>query len=244
MGTSIGSKCLKVPVFQDIATIYQDRIAPQEQTGREKKSAAVERQLAKRAFRMDEELQERIYGQASEEEITKDRDRGLSLLFWKRLTDGRLVGCVISDSELRGRLITLIPEVYTAVRILILVNEQGNRLAAPEEGETRDYRRPFVARELSAVLTLWAAAYLTDPEVLSSRTSRTGSFLWALISILFVSILDEVWGIRYQGTTRTLDQHIANLRTKIEDDPACPRTIVTVHRVRYRFYPAGGGDEE
>jgi DNA-binding response OmpR family regulator len=50
-------------------------------------------------------------------------------------------------------------------------------------------------------------------------------------------ILDEIWGIRYEGTTRTLDQHIANLRKKIEDDPARPRTIVTVHRVGYRFDP-------
>ena len=48
-------------------------------------------------------------------------------------------------------------------------------------------------------------------------------------------ILEEIWGISYQGTTRTLDQHIANLRKKIEDDPAHPRHIRTVHRVGYRF---------
>jgi len=55
-------------------------------------------------------------------------------------------------------------------------------------------------------------------------------------------ILDEIWGICYEGTTRTLDQHIAKLRKKIEDDPAHPRYIVTVHRVGYRFdSPAGAG---
>ena len=55
-------------------------------------------------------------------------------------------------------------------------------------------------------------------------------------------ILDRIWGICYEGTTRTLDQHIANLRKKIEDDPAHPRTIVTVHRVGYRFdVPSGTG---
>jgi DNA-binding response OmpR family regulator len=48
-------------------------------------------------------------------------------------------------------------------------------------------------------------------------------------------ILERIWGISYEGTTRTLDQHIANLRKKIEDDPADPRCIVTVHRVGYRF---------
>ena len=49
------------------------------------------------------------------------------------------------------------------------------------------------------------------------------------------TILDEVWGVRYEGTTRTLDQHIACLRKKIEIDPAHPRYITTVHGVGYRF---------
>ncbi|OGD17877.1 MAG: DNA-binding response regulator [Candidatus Aminicenantes bacterium RBG_16_63_16] len=49
------------------------------------------------------------------------------------------------------------------------------------------------------------------------------------------TLLDEIWGIRYEGTTRTLDQHIAKLRQKIEDDPANPRHIQTVHGVGYRF---------
>jgi len=49
------------------------------------------------------------------------------------------------------------------------------------------------------------------------------------------TILDEVWGIRYEGTTRTLDQHVAKLRQKIEQDPAHPRHILTVHGVGYRF---------
>jgi DNA-binding response OmpR family regulator len=50
-------------------------------------------------------------------------------------------------------------------------------------------------------------------------------------------ILEQIWGICYEGTTRTLDQHIANLRKKIEDDPAHPRYIITVHGVGYRFVP-------
>jgi DNA-binding response OmpR family regulator len=49
------------------------------------------------------------------------------------------------------------------------------------------------------------------------------------------TLLDEIWGIRYQGTTRTLDQHIAKLRQKIEDEPSNPRFIQTVHGVGYRF---------
>jgi len=50
-------------------------------------------------------------------------------------------------------------------------------------------------------------------------------------------LLNLVWGIDYLGTTRTLDQHIAQLRKKIEEDPAVPEVILTVHGVGYRYNP-------
>lgn len=49
------------------------------------------------------------------------------------------------------------------------------------------------------------------------------------------TLLDEVWGVSYEGTTRTLDQHIVKLRQKIENNPARPKYILTVHTVGYRF---------
>jgi DNA-binding response OmpR family regulator len=52
------------------------------------------------------------------------------------------------------------------------------------------------------------------------------------------TIMDEVWGVRYEGTTRTLDQHVALLRKKIEADPAHPRHLTTVHGTGYRFTAA------
>ena len=45
-------------------------------------------------------------------------------------------------------------------------------------------------------------------------------------------LLDELWGVRYLGTTRTLDQHIAQLRRKLGPDAA---SIETVHGVGYRY---------
>jgi DNA-binding response OmpR family regulator len=48
-------------------------------------------------------------------------------------------------------------------------------------------------------------------------------------------LLNAVWGINYFGTTRTLDQHIAQLRKKVEPDLANPRYIKTVHGVGYRY---------
>ncbi len=49
------------------------------------------------------------------------------------------------------------------------------------------------------------------------------------------AILNEVWGIEYYGTTRTLDQLIVKLRQKIEAVPAEPRHLLTVHGLGYRL---------
>jgi DNA-binding response OmpR family regulator len=49
-------------------------------------------------------------------------------------------------------------------------------------------------------------------------------------------LLGEVW--EYANTeveTRTVDVHVAELRRKLEDDPANPRHIVTVRKKGYRL---------
>jgi two-component system alkaline phosphatase synthesis response regulator PhoP len=48
-------------------------------------------------------------------------------------------------------------------------------------------------------------------------------------------LLDGVWGYDSIPFTRTVDTHIAKLRKKIEDEPADPKLIVTVHRLGYKF---------
>jgi two-component system KDP operon response regulator KdpE len=53
------------------------------------------------------------------------------------------------------------------------------------------------------------------------------------------ALLKEVWGVAYQEDTQTLRVHIANLRRKIEADPASPKLIRTDPGIGYRF--AGEG---
>jgi two-component system response regulator RegX3 len=48
-------------------------------------------------------------------------------------------------------------------------------------------------------------------------------------------IIDRVWGSNYFGDTKTLDVHVKRLRSKIEDDPARPRHILTVRGLGYKF---------
>ncbi len=47
-------------------------------------------------------------------------------------------------------------------------------------------------------------------------------------------LLNEVWGIDYLGTTRTLDQHVAQVRKKVGDDGSA-KLIKTVHGVGYQY---------
>ena len=48
-------------------------------------------------------------------------------------------------------------------------------------------------------------------------------------------LLQLFWGQSYRGTTRTVDNFICNLRGKLEQDPARPRHLLTVHGVGYRL---------
>jgi DNA-binding response OmpR family regulator len=47
--------------------------------------------------------------------------------------------------------------------------------------------------------------------------------------------LDRVWGYASFPTTRTIDNHVANLRHKLEPNPETPVFIKTVHGVGYRL---------
>ena len=48
-------------------------------------------------------------------------------------------------------------------------------------------------------------------------------------------LLHDLWGVEGRHETRTLDNHVARLRKKLEEDPARPRVLVTVHGTGYRL---------
>ena len=45
----------------------------------------------------------------------------------------------------------------------------------------------------------------------------------------------EVWGYSADVVSRTVDAHVAELRRKIEDDPANPRYLLTMRKAGYRL---------
>jgi DNA-binding response OmpR family regulator len=50
-----------------------------------------------------------------------------------------------------------------------------------------------------------------------------------------VELLREVWDHRAIVLTRTVDSHMAELRKKLEPDPADPKHFITIWKVGYRF---------
>lgn len=52
-----------------------------------------------------------------------------------------------------------------------------------------------------------------------------------------VELLREVWDHRAIVLTRTVDSHMAELRKKLEHDPAEPKHFITIWKVGYRFHP-------
>jgi DNA-binding response OmpR family regulator len=85
--------------------------------------------------------------------------------------------------------------------------------------------KKYEARKSGQALELSAREY----EILRYLIRRRGEI------VTRDQLLDEVWGYRSTPVTRTVDNHIARLRQKIEQDPSEPRHIITVHRIGYRF---------
>ncbi len=65
------------------------------------------------------------------------------------------------------------------------------------------------------------AFFLTHPDRVHSREQ----------------LMEAVWGSRYVGTARTVDNFVARLRAHIGDDAETPRHLETVRGVGYRFNP-------
>ena len=68
-----------------------------------------------------------------------------------------------------------------------------------------------------------------DVAVLRLLAQKTGE------AVSREELFDRCWGLDYAGTSRTLDQHISQLRKRVEIDPRDPQLIRTVHGVGYRI---------
>ncbi len=82
-----------------------------------------------------------------------------------------------------------------------------------------------------------AASREGHPLQLSPKEFQLLAFLIRNRGMVFQreQLVEKLWGYDYDGTSRTVDVHIRSLRRKMEDDPANPRHLVTVHGLGYKF---------
>jgi DNA-binding response OmpR family regulator len=88
-----------------------------------------------------------------------------------------------------------------------------------------------IDRSTHAVKLNGAAVELAPKEydLLIALADRNGAVVTRL------ELMRQVWGYSDAVITRTIDTHIAELRRKLERDPAHPQHILTVRKVGYRL---------
>ena len=100
-----------------------------------------------------------------------------------------------------------------------------------ESAATETFGDVEIRVEHRAVLRGGEEVHLTPKEfdlllALVRRRGAVASRAW---------LMTEVWGYGATVASRTVDTHIAELRRKLEENPAEPRHILTAHRRGYRF---------
>jgi two-component system KDP operon response regulator KdpE len=167
--------------------------------------------------------------------------------------------------EIRGlRAWGTMPIVVLSAREL-----EPDKIAALDAGADDYVTKPFGMGELLAriraaerrAIPADEVAVIETPDLridlAAKRISRDGTAVhltpteWHLVELLVRSsgklltqraLLQEVWGPRYEQETNYLRVYMAQIRRKLEPDPAHPRYFFTEAGMGYRFEPRSGED--
>ncbi|WP_248962607.1 response regulator [Sphaerisporangium perillae] len=153
---------------------------------------------------------------------------------------------------------------WTRVPIVVLSGRAGNqdKIEALDAGADDYVTKPFDIEELFArirAVTRRSAAHGEEParirigDHMVDLTTKTVSgnvrltpTEWHMLELLLRNpgklvsqrqILAEVWGAAYAKETHYLRQYMAQLRRKLERDPARPVHLITEPGMGYRFTP-------
>ena len=152
--------------------------------------------------------------------------------------------------------------IETPVIILTAKGTESEKIAGFQTGCDDYVSKPFSLIELiarvRAVLRrsgyrkeagiISSAGLMIDPRARTARllekdiklTPRAFDLLYALVShpnqaLSRNYLIGEVWGEDSEVTNRTVDSHIAILRSKLEFDSGEPQGIATVYKVGYKW---------
>jgi DNA-binding response OmpR family regulator len=121
-----------------------------------------------------------------------------------------------------------VPELLARIRAILRRMQRSKIGPLPNElrfgNVVIDFKR-FEARRADKILNMSRKEF-GILRLLAARVSEV---------VTRDELLDEVWGYEQYPTTRTVDNHIALLRSKVEEDPSKPRHLLTVHGVGYKL---------
>ena len=153
--------------------------------------------------------------------------------------------------------------LQTPIIMLTARGEESDRVLGLDVGADDYVTKPFAIRELLArIRAVLRRTSVTNGEVDALRigelaidfrsyeATRAGESLaltrkeFGLLRYLASrtgdvvrrdELLEQVWGYDSDVTTRTVDNHVASLRQKLEADPRAPAHLLTVHGVGYKW---------
>jgi DNA-binding response OmpR family regulator len=153
--------------------------------------------------------------------------------------------------------------IQTPILMLTARSEEPDRILGLDLGADDYMTKPFSVRELMARIRALLrrsqrGADLPDDlrfsgvavDFRSYEARRSGESIemtrkeFAILRFLAAragevvtrdELLNEVWGYESYPSSRTVDNHVAGLRAKLERDPSRPEHIKTVHGVGYKF---------
>ncbi len=155
---------------------------------------------------------------------------------------------------------------WTSVPIIVLSarDSQATKVDALDAGADDYMTKPFGMDELLARIRAGLRRAIPDPpapvvrtasftvDLAAKRVERDGVTIrltpteWHLLEILVRNVgklvgqqqlLREVWGPHYEHETNYLRVYLAQLRRKLEPEPAHPRHLITEPGMGYRFEP-------
>jgi DNA-binding response OmpR family regulator len=110
----------------------------------------------------------------------------------------------------------------------VLRRSEGSAAGSPEK---------MVLANIEIDFGSYTATLSGVPLSLTPKEIEIMKFLWQHRNktISRDELLSKVWGYDESISTRTVDNFILKLRQKIEEDPANPRHIITIHGVGYKL---------
>lgn len=157
------------------------------------------------------------------------RQRGkttpVMMLTAKAMVDDRVEGLDCGADDYLVKPFSL-RELLARVRALLRRNDQSTEV--PDQMRIGTAEIDFPARSI------------TRDDVATALSAKEAGMLRLLVSrrgetVTREMFLDVVWGYHAYPSTRTVDNFIASLRAKIEEDPTAPTHLVTVRGEGYRL---------